>query len=350
MTTSINPVDVEAGVVHHCIDCGYNLHGLDVEGVCPECGKPISESVALPAIWVAQPRWFERQLIAMWVLIGAEFVSAALWFSSLIFTLFPAGSMQSNSLTSRALNSVIIFTVLLRFGLIITVGWMMMQPNKISSPDSQENRWRRLVFPLSLACLVVNLNSLLWSFLGFASYVTNLSLESVADSQRYKAISYGISVVGIAVLIGTGIWFAVMLFRITSAAKTGPTSLSSLVKFSVVAALLLSLVTGMTATLSFALCTTLLMFWFATWLSDARLLRYIKGLFVLHVIVSLAVSLFAALTLFAALPGMGIVLRVLSTVIFFATLFVVFNIHRRARELQAESASTDSPPTTQGNS
>lgn len=34
---------------HKCTKCGYDLTGLDVKGVCPECGLPIEESLLLRA-------------------------------------------------------------------------------------------------------------------------------------------------------------------------------------------------------------------------------------------------------------------------------------------------------------
>ncbi|MCC7292237.1 MAG: DUF4190 domain-containing protein [Phycisphaerales bacterium] len=30
----------------NCIGCGYNFTGLTIGGICPECGRPIEESIA----------------------------------------------------------------------------------------------------------------------------------------------------------------------------------------------------------------------------------------------------------------------------------------------------------------
>jgi hypothetical protein len=43
-----------------CIDCGYNLHGLDPHGACPECGTPIVRSMQSHRLAGANVPWLAR--------------------------------------------------------------------------------------------------------------------------------------------------------------------------------------------------------------------------------------------------------------------------------------------------
>ena len=40
-----------------CAECGYNLHGLPPESRCPECGRPIAESVAAAPVVAWRPHF-----------------------------------------------------------------------------------------------------------------------------------------------------------------------------------------------------------------------------------------------------------------------------------------------------
>lgn len=43
-----------------CVSCGYDLRGLDVDGSCPECGRPIASSINPPGALAADRRWMTR--------------------------------------------------------------------------------------------------------------------------------------------------------------------------------------------------------------------------------------------------------------------------------------------------
>lgn len=43
-----------------CIHCGYNLRTLRLDGVCPECGSPVSLTVRVDLLRFADPRWVEN--------------------------------------------------------------------------------------------------------------------------------------------------------------------------------------------------------------------------------------------------------------------------------------------------
>ena len=43
-----------------CVGCGYDLRGLESQGVCPECATPIERSVAGNLLAYADPEWVAR--------------------------------------------------------------------------------------------------------------------------------------------------------------------------------------------------------------------------------------------------------------------------------------------------
>jgi len=55
----------------NCIRCGYNLRGLSVEGICPECGTAVGRSFQGDLLRFAPPEWIEKLASGMnWILVG----------------------------------------------------------------------------------------------------------------------------------------------------------------------------------------------------------------------------------------------------------------------------------------
>lgn len=57
-----------------CIPCGYNLRGLALDGVCPECGTPVRQSLLRDDLRLADPVWLrkiQRGLLLLMLAIGA---------------------------------------------------------------------------------------------------------------------------------------------------------------------------------------------------------------------------------------------------------------------------------------
>lgn len=80
-----------------CVQCDYSLRGLPAEGVCPECGRHIQDSIAHEALLAASappplPAWLRiyrsSQLTAIGALIAAPL---ALPYIAQIFNLPDAG-------------------------------------------------------------------------------------------------------------------------------------------------------------------------------------------------------------------------------------------------------------------
>jgi len=53
-----DPIELQEDVA--CTRCGYNLRGLTREGLCPECGTPILQSVRGDLLKFADPAWLDR--------------------------------------------------------------------------------------------------------------------------------------------------------------------------------------------------------------------------------------------------------------------------------------------------
>ncbi len=53
-----------------CIQCGYNMRGLDRETVCPECGGAVERSLHGRQLRFAEPRWLSRLRVGtlLWIL------------------------------------------------------------------------------------------------------------------------------------------------------------------------------------------------------------------------------------------------------------------------------------------
>lgn len=74
------PDNIDAGAIEGtdellCIDCGYNLHGIDPSRDCPECGTPVASTMRGDLLRYADAGWLDRlrrgsQLIAISIVIG----------------------------------------------------------------------------------------------------------------------------------------------------------------------------------------------------------------------------------------------------------------------------------------
>src|SRR3990172_7537522 len=54
-----------------CIRCGYNLRGLSLDRVCPECGTPIGRSLHGDLLRFAPPIWLAVLISGVnWILAG----------------------------------------------------------------------------------------------------------------------------------------------------------------------------------------------------------------------------------------------------------------------------------------
>jgi hypothetical protein len=93
-----------------CAQCGYNLRGLEADGLCPECGQPIAISLRGHRLVRSDPAWLNRVahglVIRCWTLLLCALVAAVTTvlltsisrnYSPQLMTLLFAGSIGSDA-------------------------------------------------------------------------------------------------------------------------------------------------------------------------------------------------------------------------------------------------------------
>ncbi len=90
-----------------CVICGYNLRGLTVNKVCPECGSPIGRSIHENMLRYADPKWLGH------ILLG---VRLTLWHivATIILVLLVALFTQAISLSQVYLIPAVIAVAMLK--------------------------------------------------------------------------------------------------------------------------------------------------------------------------------------------------------------------------------------------
>ena len=77
----------------HCDRCGYDLRGTPPEGRCPECGRPVAESIraaARPALLrYADPLRLRWVVLGAWLLVGYAIYEAVEWATGLLTIVDP---------------------------------------------------------------------------------------------------------------------------------------------------------------------------------------------------------------------------------------------------------------------
>ena len=66
-----------------CVGCGYDLRNLPIDGPCPECGRPIAESLGGRRLAAADSQWLTR------LTIGQSLVAWGLQLAVVAFCLMP---------------------------------------------------------------------------------------------------------------------------------------------------------------------------------------------------------------------------------------------------------------------
>ncbi len=78
-----------------CIGCGYNLHGLDRGGQCPECGMAVAESVRGDNLAHANPKWLADVRSGLTYLYASCLITVAV--AAVFFILLFAASLLENA-------------------------------------------------------------------------------------------------------------------------------------------------------------------------------------------------------------------------------------------------------------
>lgn len=127
------PVQHELTDDINCIDCGYNLRGLDPVGRCPECNAEVSRSLHGDLLRFANPRWLTR------VILGV-----LLFFWSFAVNVVAAGVVP---LFARATDPMAAMAVV-RFAtvaLLVLAAFYVTTQEPRTTPDPGMAVWRRAV-------------------------------------------------------------------------------------------------------------------------------------------------------------------------------------------------------------
>ena len=164
-----------------CLNCGYNLRTLSVEGLCPECGHPVRLSTRGEFLRFASPRWVRQLARGVLLLIIAVGVFAA----GRVFILTPMpGLLPYTTPTGSTLSSFMLVGSLGQFvfwagitALVMLALWTLTKP-ELATPLSAEGRAARRVLRVCACLLSVPLVLSLLTMLHSNQMIASVPLSS----------------------------------------------------------------------------------------------------------------------------------------------------------------------------
>jgi hypothetical protein len=145
MTHSSNQSEPVVTAAARCGRCGYALRGLSADGVCPECGTALKDSLRGALLRYADPDWLHQILRGLrWVQVGRRvFACGLVGLLGLVLTgLFVVQANVDTALEARFEAALAVGSILLALTpFVIGIGlWMLSapEPRYVSeSADSQ---------------------------------------------------------------------------------------------------------------------------------------------------------------------------------------------------------------------
>lgn len=187
-----------ASISHRCIGCGYDLTGSPREGVCPECGIPVAQSLQPDLIQYRLPAYVKRlnrgaRLVRNAVGLMTGSVASLFIFQ---FAAMPIGFVSSTAATVFMLAiSLLAFIASLASLVTYPIGWWLLTaPDPGRDADAAGQTSRRLV----RLTLVITASA---TAIAFAS----IGGVTVANA------AYGVGLNSIGAVLTYGVMFAALI-------------------------------------------------------------------------------------------------------------------------------------------
>lgn len=162
-----------------CRGCGYNLRGLQLHGVCPECSVPIGRSIRGDLLIFSNPRWVNGLARGMLLVISAVLTSVGAAIVMGVGFAF-VGSPMRSAIASGSLS--MLTTIAAGVGFIIalvqTFGYWLLTAPDPGTADSRGDRWRIVARYTLLATLVSAPLQATWNSKGGAGNMAALTANA----------------------------------------------------------------------------------------------------------------------------------------------------------------------------
>jgi hypothetical protein len=145
MTDATSPSDKQ--VIKHallCASCSYNLQSLPADALCPECAKPISETLRGDLLALADPIWVKK-LYRGTLLVTIAVLLPLILYVGLIVTLIIFVMTYHHTTADKAEQIIIILFWILTVLAAMTASWgavLATSPEPFRQ-DSQHDRFRK---------------------------------------------------------------------------------------------------------------------------------------------------------------------------------------------------------------
>jgi endogenous inhibitor of DNA gyrase (YacG/DUF329 family) len=194
-----------------CVGCGYDLRGSDPQGNCPECGESVYKSIRKDSIALADPAWALKVADGCYWL----YMSVLLIIPLLIVTLFGPQAVSNFSTAIGYVSLTMVFSLLGHgaFGWLLVkaqTGLSLPEPHR-PKPTSAEN-WRKAIAGTRLACIgFIPLN------LGSALIITLMGL--IGRPLVNESLSDGMDPITVTLSILLAIQFLVFIIGFAGSAR-----------------------------------------------------------------------------------------------------------------------------------
>lgn len=148
-------MDTTASSIDHdllCVGCGYNLRMQPRDGRCPECAKPVAESLSGFVLHGADPAWCRSTARGLYILSWATVLLISRPMNSLLFGFIGTTYGVPGIQLSAHITNWLEFPA--KFALFVGAWWITQSDSAIPHQD----RWLRMIIRIaSLALLIVTL-------------------------------------------------------------------------------------------------------------------------------------------------------------------------------------------------